>query len=301
MLKKSRQLSDEIKILRILKAKGELTEEEKQHLYVLEKGYEGEVMFDALTEKLENENLVLNDLLLESNHSTFQIDSSLIYQKTFYLIDVKNYEGDYCFKPDGFYTINGIQTKDPIAQLKRCELLLRQLLQKYGFNFPIESYLVFINPEFSLYHAPENPQIILPTQVNRFMKKLSKMPSKLTERHFKLADLLISLHQPKNPFVKLPVYNYNQLQKKITCVLCNSFSLSIGRTKLTCDDCGCVEKIESTIIRCVEELMLLFPDKKITTNLVSEWSGGMVSEKMIRRLLKKNYDSRGNTKETYYE
>lgn len=136
MLKKIRLLSDEIKFLRILKAKGTLTEEEKQHLYVLEKGYEGEVLFDALTDKLENENLVLNDLLLESNHSIFQIDSLLIFLKQVYLIDVKNFEGDYCFRPDGFYTINGIQKKDPMVQLKRCELLLRQLLQKYGFNLP---------------------------------------------------------------------------------------------------------------------------------------------------------------------
>lgn len=261
MLKKPRTLSDEIKILRILKTKGSLTVEEKQHLYVLEKGYEGEVMFDALTEKLENENLILNDLLLESNHSTFQIDSLLVYQKTLYNIDVKYFEGDYVYRFDGFYSANGKPMKDILVQLKRSENLLSQLLQKYGLTIPIESYIVFINPEFTLYHAPENPQIILPTQVKRFMKKFHMIQSKLTDRHFKLADLLISLHQPKNPFVKLPAYNYNQLQKKLTCVSCNSFSLTVGKCKLTCDECGFVEEIESTIIRCVEELKLLFSGK----------------------------------------
>jgi Nuclease-related domain len=300
MLKKPRLLSDEIKVLRILKTRGALTDEETRHLYVLEKGYEGEVKFDSLTEKLENENLIVNDLLLESNHSTFQIDSLLVYQKPLYLIDVKNHEGDYCFKSDGFYTITGIQSKDPLAQLKRCELLLRQLLHKYGYSFPIESYLVFINPEFTLYHAPEDPQIILPSQVNRFMNKLNTLPSKLTDRHNILADLLISMHQPKNPFVKLPAYDYDHLGKGLMCCSCHSFELIIGKSKLTCKACGCVERVESAVLRCVEEIGLLFPDKKITTSLVYEWSGGIVSEKMIRRLLQKNYEAVHMKRFTHY-
>nr|WP_263325471.1 nuclease-related domain-containing protein [Neobacillus sp. Marseille-Q6967] len=300
MLKKARTLSDEIVILRILNNRMLLTEEEKKHLYYLEKGFEGEVMFDKLTEKLESENLTLNDLLLEVNNSFFQIDSLLIYQKTLYLIDVKNYEGDFIYKSDGFYTINGKPLKDLLAQLKRCEFHLRQLLQKYGYNFPIEAYLVFINHEFTLYQAPENRQIILPTQVNSFMKKLNSIPSKLSDRHMKLADLLISLHQKENPYVRIRKYEYVEFQKGITCCSCDSFSLSIGRTKLTCNNCGYEEEVEIAIIRCVKEIRLLFPDRKITTNLVYDWCGGIVSKKMIRRILLKTYKINGHGKFSYY-
>lgn len=169
-----------------------------------------------------------------------------------------------------------------------------------GLTSPIESYLVFINPEFTLYHAPENPQIILPTQVNRFMKKLNMIPTKLTDRHFKLAELLISLHQPKNPFVKLPVYDYEHLSKVNTCSSCNSLSLTLNGKTLTCVHCGFEEHLESVILRSVEELKLLFPNKNITTNLVYDWCAGIVSEKVIRRILLKRYKIKGHGKYSYY-
>lgn len=43
---KSRNEKDELKILRFLNARMNLSEAEKKRLYRLEKGYEGEVMFD---------------------------------------------------------------------------------------------------------------------------------------------------------------------------------------------------------------------------------------------------------------
>jgi hypothetical protein len=289
MLIRPREISAELVILRILNRKMNLTEKEKLHYFILEKGYEGEVKFDSLTKNLQSEHLITNDLLLDHNYSTFQIDSLIHFQKSIYLIDVKNFEGDYFFKSDGFYSATDKPIKNPLAQLKRCELLLSQLNQQYGYNFAIEPYLVFINPEFTLYHAPENPQIILPTQVNRFIKKLNTMPSKLTDKHLKLANLLVSLHQRDNPFTRLPKYNYDQLQKILTCVTCNNSSLHGGRTKLTCKICSCVEDVESAVIRCIGELRLLFPDIKITTRLVNDWCGGILPEKLIRRVLNENF------------
>jgi hypothetical protein len=301
MLIRPREISAELAILRILYRKMKLTEKEKLHYYILEKGYEGEVKFDSLTKNLQSEHLITNDLLLNHNYSSFQIDSLIHFQKSIFLIDVKNFEGDYCFKSDGFYSATDKPIKDPLAQLKRCELLLSQLNQQYGYNFTIEPYLVFINPEFTLYHAPENQQIILPTQVNRFIKKLNTIPSKLTDQHIKLANLLVSLHQQDNPFTRLPTYNYDQLQKSLTCATCNSFSLEAGRTRLTCKICSAVEYVESTVMRCVGELRLLFPDKQITTRSVYEWCGGILPEKQIRRVLNENLSTMAKFRFTHYK
>ncbi|WP_342432546.1 nuclease-related domain-containing protein [Neobacillus sp. FSL H8-0543] len=301
MIIRPRKESEELLILRILNTRRCLGEDDKRHYLVCEKGFEGEEKFDLLLEKLQNENLTLNALLLEFNKSHFQIDTLIIFQRTIYLIDVKNYEGEYFFKTDGFYYANGKPMKDSLAQLKRCELLLSQLIQKYGFNYPIESYLIFINPEFTLYHAPENPQIILPTQINRFMNKLNMIPSKLTDRHLKLAKLLDSLHQDKNPFAANLAYDFDYLQKWFNCVSCNSFKLIAGRTKLICDTCGCEEEIELAILRCVEEIKLLFPDKRITTSCVFDWCGGIVSEKTIRRVLNSSFEMINKKRFAHYK
>jgi hypothetical protein len=299
MFKKTRSIPFELIILRILDYRTDLSDKEKLQLSNKEKGYEGEVKFDTLIQDLET--LVVNDLLLEVGDTVFQIDTLIIFYGRIYLIDVKNYEGEYCYESGMFKTITGSEKKDPMLQLNRCHSELRQLLQKYGFNMPIDAFLVFINPEFTLFQPTQNPQIILPTQVNSFIKRLNKMTSKLSDKHLKLADLLVSLHITENPYVRVPKYNYETLERGMTCGTCHSFDVSVSRTRVTCNACGCEERVESAVLRNVEELRILFPEIRLTTNLVYEWCKVIPSNKTIRRILKLNFKAIGNTKESYYE
>ena len=302
MLLRGRSESDELKTLRILNMRMELKEKDKFHYWNLEKGYEGEVKFDLLAEKLQEERYILNDLLLEVNGSFFQIDTLIISQRIIHLIDVKNYEGDYYLEDDNLFKVSSKnEYKNPVIQLKRSESLLRQLLQKLKFNYPVEAYVVFINPEFTLFQAPMDLPIVLPTQVNRFMEKINKIPTKLNEEHKRLAHLILSLHHTKNPFTILPPYDYDQLQKGIFSVSCQSFLVSIENNYLVCGKCGGHEKIESAILRSVEEFKLLFPDRKVTTESIFDWCNIDISKKRIRRILKRNYLSYGKNNNTYYK
>ncbi|WP_342430813.1 nuclease-related domain-containing protein [Neobacillus sp. FSL H8-0543] len=291
----------ELIILRRLNNRMELTSEDKQMYLYLEKGYEGEVKFDLLTDQLQSDVLILRDLLLEVNHTLFQIDTLIISADILYPCEVKNYEGDYYYESGRLYTKSGSEIKDPLLQLERCESLLRQFLQKTGNTFPLESNVIYVNSEFTLYQAPLNKPIIFPTQLNAFMKKLDKSPPKLTARHKKLADTLLSAHICESPYTRLPKYEYSKQRKGINCEKCSSFSISVGDRTIVCDTCGCTETIESAVLRSVGELKLLFPDKKITTNIVHEWCQVVGSKKMIRRILKKNFKAIGRVKYCYYE
>jgi ribosomal protein S27AE len=278
-----------------------LSAEERKHYLNLEKGYHGEVMFDSLTETLQNDVFVLNDLCLKINNSIFQIDTLIISQDKLFPIEVKNYEGDFYYESDRFQTVSKHEIKNPLDQLKRSNSLLRQLLQNIGVHLPIEGYVIFINPEFTLYQSPLNIPIIFPTQLNRFIKKLNQTPSKLNGQHKKLADQLISMHQNVSPYTKFPSYEYGHLKKGIICPACNSFMISIGERKVVCEKCGYEEEAESAILRSVEELKFLFPDKKITTNCVYEWCKVIGSTKKIRRILKENYKMIVVRQWTYFE
>lgn len=288
-------------IIRILNTRMNLTVDEQNYYLNQEKGYEGECRFDQLTETLENNCYILNDLLLEINNTNFQIDSSIIFQETIYLFEVKNHEGDYRYLPDNFQTISGKEISNPLDQLKRSKSLFQQLLQNLGFDFSVEAYVVFINPEFTLYQAPPNIPFIFPTQLNRFLKKLDTKPSHLNSQHKKLADKLVSLHQTDSPYQRLPKYEYEQIKKGITCKSCHSFSVSDSGKKVVCSDCGCEELLSSAVIRSVEEFKLLFPDRKITTNDIHEWCGVVESKKRVRRILRANFKSTGNCKWTFFE
>lgn len=300
---KARTESLELKILRLLNTRMELAPDKQKQYVSLEKGFEGEVQFDRLTEKLESDCLILNDLLFEVNNSTFQIDTLIIFQDIIYLIDIKNFEGDYCYHLDSFHTVSGKEFKNPLDQLKRCHFLFRQLIQSLGNTLSIEATVVFVNPEFTLYLAPKNLPFILPTQLNRFLKKLNSKPSTLNNKHIKLADKLVSLHINEFPFSRLHCYEYDQLKKGITCKLCNSFSLalSVRGKEVVCNECGHHELVDSAVLRSVEEYSLLFPNRKITTKDIFEWCQMVESKKRIQRILGRNLKIISNQRWAYYE
>ncbi len=183
MIIKSREEPLELKILRSLNSRMDLSAKDKHHYHNLEKGYKGELIFDEWLTAISNERLVLNDLLFELNNTICQIDSIVIKTKSIYLFEVKNYEGDYFIEDDRWYSLPKSEINDPLLQLKRTESLIRRLCQDIGCKASIESFLVFVNPDFHLYQAPLHLPIIFPGQLNRFINNEKKKPSKITETH----------------------------------------------------------------------------------------------------------------------
>lgn len=301
MIKRALTKSTDLIILDYLNTRMNLSKDDKQIFENLNRGYEGEVIFNSMTEKLKCDCLILNGLLLEINQTKFQIDSLIIMQHLIYLNEVKNFEGDYFYENNKFFSINGKERKDPLLQLDRCSSLLRQLLQNLGFPIPFESWVVHINPEFSLYQAPRDQQIILPTQVKRHLNKMNTTPSKLTSKHERLADKLVSLHIDKSPYSILPAYSYEQLKKGIVCEVCHSFMIFLRGKYCVCGECGHEEEVESAVLRNVAELRLLFPDRKITTSIIHEWCQVVECKRRINRILERNFNMLGNRRWVYYE
>ncbi|WP_323741822.1 nuclease-related domain-containing protein [Salinibacillus xinjiangensis] len=270
-----------------------LPPKDKQHYFNLRKGYEGEVKFDSYTEKLQCDCIILNDLLLRVNSTTFQIDSLIITLDRVFLYEVKNFKGDYYYDSDLLYKKPKIEVINPLLQLQRSESLLRQLLLSLGFNLPIDSSVVFINPEFTLYQAPLNEPFIFSTQLNHYFKQQNTISTKIDSKHKMLADQLVSLHMADSPFTQVAPYEYNRLRKGISCLNCDSFSLSIEGQKCVCKECGYVEVVAAAVMRCVHEFNMLFPKQEITTNIIHDWCQVVNSKKRIRRILASHFNRIG--------
>lgn len=301
MFVKVRNESSEMQILSCLNARMELPESIHQYYFNLQKGYEGEKLFDLLIEKLEANILVLNDLLLQVNNTTFQIDSLIITSDTIYLFEVKNYQGDFYYDSDKIYTKSHSEIVNPLNQLNRSESLLQQLLRNLRLAMPIKSFVIFVHPEFTLYQSPMNKPFIFPTQLNRFLKALETTSSKLSRKHYELAEKLLSLHIPDSPFSKVPSYNYEQLRKGIVCEKCSSFVDLAEERYCICSRCGHSELVLSSILRSIKEFQLLFPNEKITTNRIFDWIKVISSKKRIQRVLDKHFNKVGVRQWTYYE
>ncbi len=300
MVIKPRKKSHLLRILEILNSRLDLTEDEQQYYRSQAQGYQGEKQNDLWVERLNEEILILHDLLFEIKNTQFQIDTLMITQDRLYLLDVKNNKGDYIYKNDGFYTLAGKETKNHLHQLRRCESLLRQLLQTLGYNFPIEGYLIFNNPEFFLYNVPPELPIVFPTQLKRFYQNLNKRPSKLSEKHKMLATKLKAMDKGDSCYSRPPAYNHDQLLKGIACGSCHSLITTVVRGKIICSECGHSEQFEASVLRSVEEYKLLFPERKITTMGIYAWFGEVVSDKVIRTILHRNYKLIGLGRYSYF-
>jgi len=280
----------------------ELQEKTKYHLAILEKGYEGELKFDQLANHLKEERYILDGLLLEWNGSTFQLDKVIISESVIHLLDTKYYSGDYYWDNGKlYYLATSKECKNPIEQLNRGLLLFKQLLQSLKLNYLVEAFAVFVHSEFTLYQAPKDLPIILPTQVNRFLSELNNTKSALSEGHRKLAQALIALNQTKNPYEKLPEYSYEQLQKGMFCKKCKTLLFVTERNNFVCGKCGEQEKVSDAILRNVEEYKFLFPERKVTSSNIQDWCRTKLHRKTISRILGKHYAIIGNTRSTYYQ
>ncbi len=284
-------------LLRELKARMVFSESEELTNFTVTKGYEGELKSDVWLKGLADDWLILNDLLFEYRGSLFQIDTLIIVYEKIFLLDVKNFEGDHSIKEDKWYTPSGKPEKNPLHQLERCETLFKQLSNELGNKIPVESYLIFINPEFHLYTSSINPAIIFPTQLNRFLKKLNTGPVKLSKRHRDFAQQLVDLNIEESPYTGILKYNYEQLKKGITCANCKTLFLD---NTLICKKCGFAEGVDAAVLRSVKEFTLLFPERKITTNEIYEWCGGIKSKKVIRRVLGKNFKLMGHSQTSHF-
>ncbi|MBU8878123.1 NERD domain-containing protein [Bacillus sp. FJAT-29790] len=300
MIIKPRIEPEELKIMRCLHRRMNLSVKDRNNYFNLEKGFEGERNFDEWLKNLSNDWIILNDLLFESNNTLFQIDTLLISPETIYMFEVKNYEGDYYIDDDRWFTISGSEIKNPLLQLKRSESLLRRLLNDLGITTPIESNLVFVNPDFYLYQTPLNIPIIFPPQILRFIKKLNLNSSKIRDNHLNFAEKIVSIHIKESPYTRRYDYSYENLKKGITCATCYSIIDDINVDILTCNKCGSKEDVTSAVLRSTEEFILLFLNEKITTKTIHEWCKVIKSKKTIRRILSKKYNKNGNCRYLYF-
>lgn len=318
IVRKERCESEELRMLRSLDRRGSLKEDDVRYLSNLEQGFEGEVAFDRwLGEWMSGECVLLGDLLLELNHSHVQLDTVLVGMRRAFLFEVKNFEGDYVLEGDRLLTRSGMVVNNPFHQVSRAESVLRKVFQQSGIQMSVDSYVVFVNPGFYLYNAGRDLPAVFHPQLPRFLAELnrglgggviagatsvsSSTGGGLVQKQERAVKHLLSKHIAKSPFSNVPPYNYDGLKKGVLCPKCGRFMvLPDGKLFLVCQ-CGCLEKVDSAVLRCVLELRLMFPDSKVTTGLVYDWCGGVLSQKVIRRVLLRNFKQIGKTSDVWYQ
>lgn len=165
-----------LNVLEILNKRRKLTRELQRLLDRLTAGYNGELQFSkVLKAKLYSIPIPLFNLHLKINGSECQIDSLIVFQNELILFEIKNYQGDFFIEKDNWYTLSRREIKNPLHQLHRTDLLLRQFLYQHQSPLKVRSFIIFIHPEFHLYQASIDIPIV-PYSIKTFYPTTSKHP-----------------------------------------------------------------------------------------------------------------------------
>ncbi len=302
MIIKMREPSVQLEIMQALSKRSDLLNPQTNAIRQMVKGYEGECQFDTVLNELKCECLILNDLMLKINSQTCQIDTLFLSSKGVSIYEVKNYEGEFVYQEDKLKirTVNN-EISNPLQQLNRTTMLFRQLMEEQRVSFSLQGFAVFINPQFTLFQAPVNEQLILPTMLPNHVKRLNTDRGGLNKSHHRFAEKLQALHLDDVSYMTLPEYSFEKLKKGSYCSECNGEVVHSKGRVWECTKCSRQDLSHNVIFDQIKDFHLLFPEKKYKTSELHEWTGKLFSEKSIRSVLSKHYTLKGKLKGAYYE
>lgn len=274
---------------------------EKLRYKQVHKGFIGEKTLASLLEEASEKVIPLFGALFESDGNEFQIDCIILTSNTVYLIEVKNYSGDYQMKNNQLFNLRTKrQIYNPLSQIERAELLFSRLLKELQINIEVRSYCLFINNNFTLYEAPRQLPIIYPTQVERFLQTMNREAPPLTEHVAQLAQLLNSQIKESSAYEQRPDYCLSELKGGVFCKQCLLPLQRSGHRCFSCRHCEARYSPKEVILYSVAQFHLLFPEEKITTKTIHEWTGQVMSRTFISGFLRRKLRLHRKGKYSYY-
>lgn len=285
-----------------LSSRKQLTHEESHRYDQLLKGFKGEKKLEKLFYQGNyNKIIPLFSCLYEHDSREFQIDCTLITSDTIYLLEVKNYSGNYSMRNNSIhYLPTNREISNPINQINRTEILFKNMLADMKINMQVRSYIVFVNQNFVLYNASEELPIILPPQIERFFQITNENAYMSTEQTKKIAEKLRQGNKNKSIYERRPKYDISECRRGLFCMHCHAGLDRVGRQTFKCEQCDKNYHVDEAVLYAVAEFHLLFPDKKIRVEKILDWCGDAVSAKFIGRVLARNLSKVAKSRYTYY-
>lgn len=276
-----------LEILEAIEGRVLLSDEQKRYLWNMQSGYRGECEFFSLMETLTCPHILLRDLYFEPKFSgAIQIDFLLLVGNTVIIYEVKNYTGVWQHTED-VYRQSGVERANPTIQVARTRNSFKALLREIKHEqVNVDAVVFHIGSTFTLLGAPENRNVILPTQIADHLTKLNHYQYTVSQSLINLASDLESRALPAPPFMKMvPEYAFESMRKGIRCCECRVFIERASQRRYHCQSCGYEGHCGDAVRRALADYRLLFPDCKVSGPILAEWCGNRVSTSQCQRII----------------
>lgn len=308
MKKYKKILLKEIDHLKVLNHRGMLLDSKsKKRLTRLLLGQEAEDNLVAiLIDMLPKEWLILRNVWIEIDGNRTEVDLLILTPKCWWIIEVKNYKGKFEYR-DQFCYLNQQPFPDQIAACRNRLRIINKIVQKFNRYTPnVICSMIFMNEMCEVVSDKlKDFEIVSRSQLYQHI-------TKMLERHHHL-KYFVSLDESKslienfridNPFLPHPLdkEDLNRAIKGFSCPKCYEFAVEVELSKLKCRVCHhCINKAEGVIRAACDLGLLYFHDPNIITSAnLYAFTGKMMSQKGIRRILKAHLPHEGNSSATIY-
>lgn len=275
---------------------------DKRRYSRLHKGFAGEKRLATTLQSQHYRNIFpLFNSLFKSMDKEFEIDCLLLTSDTIFLLEVKNYTGNYYVENDHIHHFpSEKQIYNPVTQLNRTEFLFKRLLSDMQVKMKVRSFIVFVNYDFVLYEASLQLPIIFPSQINSFLEKTNRNAPALSINIKQLAKMLIHRRKDSSSYERVPPYSMEELKKGVYCKYCLSKINRYNRNNFICSNCERTVSATDVVLHSIAQYHLLFPEEKITTNNIFKWCGQYFFKNYIRKVLANHLIANLTGRHTHY-
>ena len=296
-----RKQSRTLQYLSILNTRTNLTASEERNLRVLKKGYQAEREFDDLTKLVfKRSDLILDDLTLKYGESIVQIDKLLAVKDVLYLIDIKNYSGQYTFQNGSWFRNNRVLSHSIFGQIDRARDILLCILQDKKIQMSVKSVIIFWDPNASIsIQGPTNHIIKYYTDVTFWLKHLSLLASEV-ENKTAWKEAVSSFQIPDS----FPHYEFDSERSMtigICCPECQNFNWDEHRFFLQCQKCDYAEAKEMAYVRTICDWGVIFFKDDLQNRLLFEFFGNNCQKHYLKIMLHKHFTPASSTLRYHYE
>ena len=284
------------------------TKKELSLYHNLEAGNQGEEFVLDLLEKFGCKHwIVLRNLWLD-HYGIYENDIVLLTSHAIYILEVKNYEGEFDYRNSRCY-INGRKLKENcIHQAEKAWMNLREICHSIDQSIHIKGALLFVGEhnEVVIQSEVDGIEIVTRNTLRKFIQSIKKeeefhhYSSLNTQKflsHFERNEVL-------NPFGPLKSYLPEEVLKGkcgIYCKECGGYNVTVTRKFVRCENFHEELRVEA-VFRMIEEFQTLtYESDSVTRAELMRFLDNQVSEPYLTKFLNRYFVRIHNGRHSKYQ
>lgn len=288
-----RKKSPELQYLETLQTRTEWSYQEKQQLEADRKGYTGEQTIDRLTREIvAPQTPLLDDLNLQVLGKRVQIDKLVQVGNKLYLIDMKDYHGQYAFRGRTWYHNGKPLMHSIFSQIERAHDILARIFAEHHLTIGIVKVIVFTDPSAVIEIEDQSGIVVkylweycdwlqkLCRSVGESSLRQSQVPWQKVLQKYRVAP-----YRPETDFAM----DSRQLWQGIICPRCGNFWWQQGHYAMECKKCGYREAKETAYVRTICDYGTLYFRHNLQVGKLTKFFGEGYNKRYLRKILSKHF------------